>query len=67
MCVLINLNYSFSSTSATPAEQPQSIRPQVGASSLFENVQVESDNQVEVKQVAEKEVRSGIRSTCLSY
>ncbi|KAI8086299.1 ribosomal protein L22/L17 [Halteromyces radiatus] len=46
---------SFSTSPVSYAEQPQPIRPQVGASSLFENVQVESEAQVEEKQVAEKQ------------
>ncbi|KAI8338862.1 ribosomal protein L22/L17 [Chlamydoabsidia padenii] len=45
----------FSTTSTTHAEQPQPTRPQVGASSLFDNVQVESDSQVEDKQVLDKQ------------
>ncbi|ORZ14662.1 ribosomal protein L22/L17 [Absidia repens] len=46
---------SFSTTATAFAEQPQPTRPQVGASSLFENVQVESDTQVENKEVTDKQ------------
>lgn len=49
---------SFSTSSIKSAEQPEPSRPQTGASSLFENVQVEAEENLAQHdpKVTEKEV-----------
>jgi elongation factor P hydroxylase len=53
-----HLNYSFSTSALKLAEQPTPDRPQIGASSLFDNVQVETEEKLakQEKKVTEKEV-----------
>lgn len=50
--------FSFSTTSLRRAEQPTPDRPQIGASSLFDNVQVEAQEKLAKQEgkVMEKEV-----------
>lgn len=53
-----NIQISFSTSSLRCAEQPTPDRPQIGASSLFENVQVEAEEKLaqQDRKVIEKEV-----------
>lgn len=47
---------SFTSGARRFAEQPQTSRPDVGASSLFDNIKVESDSAGEFTEDVEKQV-----------
>jgi large subunit ribosomal protein L22 len=51
--------FSFSTTALRSAEQPTPDRPQIGASSLFDNVQVEAEEKLAQQdhKLADKEVR----------
>lgn len=52
------INYSFSTTALRSAEQPTPERPQIGASSLFDNVKMETEEKLakQEKKVIDKEV-----------
>lgn len=54
-------HHSFSTTALRSAEQPTPDRPQIGASSLFENIQVEAEEKLaqhDGKDLTEKQVKN---------
>lgn len=60
--------YSFSTSALKLVEQPTPDRPQIGASSLFDNVQVETEEKLakQEKKVIEKEVSLSLFSISLN-